>query len=243
MRPASTASTCRSWRCSRLISLWVLGLDLWQVIVHHRVWTGTDGVYIVDQQQYLSWIRDASNHVLSSNLYVLHPTPHDYFQPAVLISGGLTALGMAPWLSLLLWKPVAVVDLFLGGTRVRAAQPDRAVAAPGGAGADPVLRLLHGRVRERRRARRPVARVPVLGLHVRADRAGRAGRRAADLRQGVARGPDQLGARPARGGGEPASPVAGRGADRADRRPRARPVAHPAGHPLAGVAGGGQHRR
>jgi hypothetical protein len=30
-----------------------------------------------------------------------------------MISGGLTALGMAPWLSLLLWKPVAVVTLFL----------------------------------------------------------------------------------------------------------------------------------
>jgi hypothetical protein len=95
-----------------LTSLWVLGLDLWQVVVNHRVWTGTDGVYIVDQQQYLAWIRDASKHVLSSNLYVLHSTAHDYFQPAVLISGGLTALGVAPWLSLLLWKPVAVAASF-----------------------------------------------------------------------------------------------------------------------------------
>jgi hypothetical protein len=30
----------------------------------------------------------------------------------VVISGGLTALGMAPWLSLLLWKPVAVLAFF-----------------------------------------------------------------------------------------------------------------------------------
>jgi hypothetical protein len=95
-----------------LVSMWVLGLDLWRVVVDNRVWTGTDGIYIVDQMQYLAWIRDASNHVLSSNLYVLAHTPHDYFQPAVLISGGLTALGMAPWLSLLLWKPVAVVACF-----------------------------------------------------------------------------------------------------------------------------------
>jgi hypothetical protein len=95
-----------------LVSLWVLGLDLFQVVVHHRVWTGTDGVYIVDQMQYLAWIRDASHHVLASNLYVLRPTPHDYFQPAVVISGGLTALGVAPWLTLLLWKPVAVVTGF-----------------------------------------------------------------------------------------------------------------------------------
>ncbi len=30
----------------------------------------------------------------------------------MVISGGLTALGMAPWLALLLWKPVAVVGMF-----------------------------------------------------------------------------------------------------------------------------------
>jgi hypothetical protein len=94
------------------VSLWVLGLDLWQVIVNGREWTGTDGVYIVDQLQYLAWIRDASHHVLASNLFVIRHTPADYFQPAVLISGGLAALGVAPWLTLLLWKPVAVAVTF-----------------------------------------------------------------------------------------------------------------------------------
>ena len=94
------------------VSLFVLGADLWQVIVHGRVWTGTDGVYIVDQMQYLAWIKDASKHVLASNLFVLRDTPADYFNPAVVVSGGLTALGVAPWLSLLLWKPVAVVAFF-----------------------------------------------------------------------------------------------------------------------------------
>lgn len=95
-----------------LLSLSILALDLWQVVVHGRVWTGTDGEYPVDQLQYLAWIRDTANHGLVSNLFVLHATPADYFQPAIMISGGLTALGMAPWLSLLLWKPVAVVTLF-----------------------------------------------------------------------------------------------------------------------------------
>ncbi len=96
-----------------LVSVWVLGVDLWQVIVGGHVWTGTDGLYLVDQQQYAAWIRDASQHFgLVSNLFVLHPTPADYFQPAIAISGGLTALGIAPWLSLLLWKPVAVVAAF-----------------------------------------------------------------------------------------------------------------------------------
>jgi hypothetical protein len=96
-----------------LLSLSILALDLWQVVVHGQVWTGTDGEYAVDQLQYLAWIRDTASHGLVSNLFVLHPTPADYFQPAIAISGGLTALGMAPWLSLLLWKPVAVVTLFL----------------------------------------------------------------------------------------------------------------------------------
>ena len=91
------------------ISMWVMAVDGWQVVVNGRVWTGTDGIYIVDQMQYLAWIRDAANHVLASNLFVLRTTPHDYFQPAVLISGGITALGVAPWITLLLWKPVAVI--------------------------------------------------------------------------------------------------------------------------------------
>jgi hypothetical protein len=94
------------------VSVFVLVVDLWRVVFDGAVWTGTDGVYIVDQMQYLAWIRDASHHFLVSNLFVLHSTPADYFQPAVVISGGLTALGMAPWLSLLLWKPVAVLAFF-----------------------------------------------------------------------------------------------------------------------------------
>jgi hypothetical protein len=96
-----------------VLSLSILLLDVWQVVAHGQVWTGTDGEYPVDQLQYLAWIRDTATHGLVSNLFVLQPTPADYFQPAIMISGGLTALGVAPWLSLLLWKPVAVVTLFL----------------------------------------------------------------------------------------------------------------------------------
>ena len=95
------------------VSLWVLALDLFQVVVHGRVWTGTDGIYIVDQMQYLAWIRSASHHLLISNLFVLRSTPADYFQPAVAVSGGLAALGLAPSIALLLWKPVAVIATFV----------------------------------------------------------------------------------------------------------------------------------
>lgn len=96
-----------------LISLWVLGLDLWQVVVNGRVWTGTDGSYSVDQLQYLAWIQSASRHVLVANLFVIHGTPADYFQPAVAISGMLVAIGVPAWLALLLWKPVGVIAMFL----------------------------------------------------------------------------------------------------------------------------------
>ena len=96
------------------VSMWVLALDLYRASVHGLVWTGTDGFYIVDQMQYLAWIQEAAKHVLVANLFVLHPTSADYFQPAVVISGALTALGMPDWLALLVWKPIAVVVTFYG---------------------------------------------------------------------------------------------------------------------------------
>jgi hypothetical protein len=76
------------------------------------VWTGIDGEFPVDQMQYLAWVQDASHHVLVSDLFTLRSTPHDYLQPMVAISGGLTAAGMAPWLALLVWKPVALGAIF-----------------------------------------------------------------------------------------------------------------------------------
>ncbi len=95
------------------MSMWVVASDLWQTRSHGLVWTGTDGFFIVDQMQYLAWIQAASHHFLISNLFVLRSTPSDYFQPAIVISGGIAALGVAPWLALLLWKPVAVLATFL----------------------------------------------------------------------------------------------------------------------------------
>ena len=114
------------------MSLWIVALDVWQVVAHSRVWTGTDGIYIVDQMQYLAWIRAASHHVLISNLFVLRGTPADYFQPAIAISGGLVAAGLAPWLALLLWKPVAVLLTFWAVRRlVRRSLPGRAARRAG----------------------------------------------------------------------------------------------------------------
>jgi hypothetical protein len=95
------------------LSTWVVGLDVFHAAHDGLTWTGTDGYYIVDQMQYLSWIQSAAHHGLISNLFVLRPTAADYFQPAILISGAVAAIGVPAWLALLLWKPVAVVSLFL----------------------------------------------------------------------------------------------------------------------------------
>ncbi len=94
-------------------SVWVLVLGLWWTVTEGRVWTGVKGVYVQDVTQYLAWVRDASRHVLVSDLFVLRDSPHDYLQPAIAISGGLVAIGMAPWLALALWQPVAVGGTFL----------------------------------------------------------------------------------------------------------------------------------
>jgi hypothetical protein len=94
------------------LSMWVVATDLIEAARHHLVWTHTDGFFSGDQLQYLSWIQSSSHSVLIANLFVLRPTPADYFQPAIIISGLLTRLGMAPWLALMLWKPVAVLGIF-----------------------------------------------------------------------------------------------------------------------------------
>jgi hypothetical protein len=125
------------------VSCWVLGIDVYQAVANGRVWTGTDGSFVTDQMQYLAWIRSASQHGgLVSNMFVLHGTPADYLQPAVAISGGLVALGMAPWLALLLWKPVAVLVLFFG---VRA-YAHRSVAGAGQRRAVIALALFYGSI-------------------------------------------------------------------------------------------------
>ena len=94
------------------MSLWVVALDVFHAAHDGLTWTGTDGYYIVDQMQYLSWIQSAAHHGLISNLFVLRGTPSDYFQPAIIVSGVVAAVGVPSWLALLLWKPVAVASLF-----------------------------------------------------------------------------------------------------------------------------------
>ncbi len=77
---------------------------------------GADGVLGADQLQYLAWARDAGSHLLASDLFTLAPSGHVYLQPLFLISGLLGRLGLSLSLAYLLWKPVAVIALFIAAT-------------------------------------------------------------------------------------------------------------------------------
>ncbi len=93
---------------------------------HGGVLTGTNGADFFDQFQYLAWTRDAGSHFLASNMWVIGHTPHDYLQPMYLISGLLWRLGVSIQLAYLVWKPVAVLVLFLGAAAyVRRVLPRR----------------------------------------------------------------------------------------------------------------------
>lgn len=114
------------------ISLWVLGLDLWRQARTGLVWTGGDGLYPVDQLQYMAWVQSAAQSGLVANLFVLHRTAADYLQPAIQLSALLTAAGVPAWIALLLWKPLAVGGSFAAmrafGTRSLPSPSGRRVA-------------------------------------------------------------------------------------------------------------------
>jgi hypothetical protein len=94
-----------------VLSLWTVGvLEAQQRGLH---WTGTSGLYLGDQMQYLGWIRDSARHVLIGDPYRVGGSQHDYFQPGLAISGVLFRMGIAVWLSYLLWVPFAALALFV----------------------------------------------------------------------------------------------------------------------------------
>jgi hypothetical protein len=96
-----------------VLSMWIVALAVYQVLAHDRVWTGSDTVFFEDGFQSLMWIQGIARHGASPDLYVLAHTAADFFQPLVAVSAGLTLLGVPAYLALLLWKPVAVLAMFL----------------------------------------------------------------------------------------------------------------------------------
>jgi hypothetical protein len=107
-------------------SLWMIGLYLSQE-VHGRICTHTDGPFLTDQMQYLAWVQAASKQLLISDMFRIHGSAPDYFQPLIGISGALTTLGRPAWLAWLLWKPGGVLAVFFATRAItRATIPDRA---------------------------------------------------------------------------------------------------------------------
>ena len=75
---------------------------------------GGDGYLVLDQMQYLNWLRQSGSHLLIGNLYDLAPGPRTFLHPGLLISGALNALGVGAIVAYVLWKPVAVLALWAG---------------------------------------------------------------------------------------------------------------------------------
>ncbi len=88
-----------------------------------RVWleggriSGADGLLVLDQMQYLNWLRQAGEDGLIANSYDLARGPRSFLHPGLLISGGLNQLGLGAIASYLVWKPVAVLALWWGAVR------------------------------------------------------------------------------------------------------------------------------
>jgi hypothetical protein len=99
-----------------VLASWVLALLLWRVVVDDRIWTGTDGLLVVDPMQYVAWIREAADGVLVANPYSLGPSEPVFLHPGIVVSAAPVSLGVAPSTAYLLWKPLAVLALF-GATR------------------------------------------------------------------------------------------------------------------------------
>jgi hypothetical protein len=76
--------------------------------------SGGDGFLVLDQMQYLNWLRQAGEHGLIANLYDLAPGPRSFLHPGLLASGALDALGAGVIAAYMAWKPVAVLALWAG---------------------------------------------------------------------------------------------------------------------------------
>lgn len=96
------------------LSFAVLGGLLVRVWTKGGVVTGSDGFLVVDQMQYLNWLRQAGSSVAVENLYDLDQGPATFVHPGVVLSGVLHRLGLGLVASYAVWKPVACVALFIG---------------------------------------------------------------------------------------------------------------------------------
>jgi len=92
------------------LSLTVVGQLVWSVVVDGEIWTGSLG-YVFDSMQYLAWVREGADHFLSGNLFSLEPPVRNYLNPGLILSSGLSLLGLSIPLSYAIWIPIGITLL------------------------------------------------------------------------------------------------------------------------------------
>ena len=103
-----------AWTVAPLVLLFV-GLPGLEAASSGRgTFTGSAGLVINDHAQYISWIREAGDHLLFSNRFDVLPDPNLFLHPMWALSGLLWKLGASLQLAFALWKPVGLVILFAG---------------------------------------------------------------------------------------------------------------------------------
>jgi len=128
----ATALRLDAFEASCLAALTALALGplaalLLRVWVRGGVVTGSDGYLVVDQLQYLNWLRQAAGHIAAANLYDIAPLRHTFVHPGILVSGLLHKAGLGVAAAYLAWKPVAIAVMFAGAlalVRARLARAD-----------------------------------------------------------------------------------------------------------------------
>jgi hypothetical protein len=81
---------------------------------HGLVFAGAESPFAADQYQYMTWIREFGHGPLAANPLDVVPQNHVFLHPMFLVSGLLWRIGVSMPVAYLLWKPVALVVLFLG---------------------------------------------------------------------------------------------------------------------------------
>lgn len=102
-----------AWAAFPLVLLLVRAAQTHTIFTGADGLIGADGVLGADQLQYLAWARDAGLHGLASDLFTLTPSGHVYLEPLFTITGALWSAGLSLPVAYLLWKPVAVIVLFV----------------------------------------------------------------------------------------------------------------------------------
>ncbi len=95
-------------------SLIPLVVAIQHLVAEGGVWSGVYGGGVIDHFDYLSWVREAGEHVAISNRFDVADDPAIYVQPQWIVGGLIWKLTGSVQLGFLVFQPVAVAVLFLG---------------------------------------------------------------------------------------------------------------------------------